>query len=157
MKKLLSFFLALPLLAFMAACNDDDDTPQVEISFTYSGAVVSDGAVYVVKPDTLVVESVNVVPVRQGHKATCTGPVNYWLNGYPLATSFIAPYGVRIPTDGLDVGAYKLSANMGIAEEGYALATALVSVQINVVADSTDIPQPATGLTNEMPVPHTFQ
>lgn len=157
MKKLLALFLMLPMLAFLPACDDDDDMPQVNISFSYSGGVVADGLVYVVKPDTLVVESINVVPVRQGHKAICTGPVNYWLDGYPIATSFISPFGVRIPTDGLEIGTHTLSANMGIAEEGYSLATAMVSMKISVVADTDDIPQPSGGTTTEMPVSHTFE
>lgn len=159
MKKLLFFMLALPLMAIaVSSCSDDDkDLPQVKIGFTYSNGVVSDGQVYVVQPDTLSVDSISVTAVRAGHVAACVGPVNYWLDGYPQGSSFIAPFGISILSGDLELGTHTLTVNMGIAEEGYALATAVTSIKINVVADSADIPSSAVGLSNEMPVDYSFQ
>lgn len=158
MKKLLLFLLALPLLAIaVSSCDSDKDLPQVKIGFTYTNAVVSDGRVYVVQPDTLYIDSISVVPLSPGHVAACVGPVNYWLDGYPLGASFMPPFGIGIPTGSLMVGTHTLTVNMEIAEEGYALATAVSAIRFNVVADSTDIPSSATGLSNEMPVDFSFE
>ncbi|MCM1292151.1 MAG: hypothetical protein NC111_00315 [Bacteroides sp.] len=158
MKKLYLLLLALPLMFAAVSCHDDDDDmPQVKISLNYENGAVNGSNVYVVKPDTLVIESVNVTAVRPGHVATCVGPVNYWLSGYPIGTSFIAPFGARIATNDLEVGQYSLTLTMGIAEEGYSLATAMASVMVNVVADANDIPVPATGLSDEMPIDFKYQ
>lgn len=156
MKKLLALLCALPLLIGMAACDDDGDLPQVDINFNFSNAIVSDGTVYVVSPDTLVVEGITVKPTRPNHVATCVGPVNYWLNGVPVYTTFVAPFGVEIPTEDLTPGAYTLTANMGIAEEGATLATAVTQVKIVVVTDQTEIPQP-DGDSSNLPVTHKFE
>ncbi len=156
MKKLLALLCALPLLIGMAACDDDDNLPQVDISFNFSNATVSNGTVYVVSPDTLIVEGITVRPTRPNHVATCVGPVNYWLDGVPVYTTFLAPYGVKIPTEDLTPGSYTLTANMGIAEEGATLATAVTQVKIVVVADQTEIPQPGDDPSN-LPVTHKFE
>lgn len=156
MKKLFILLCSLPLLMSMAACDDDDNLPQVDISFEFSNATVSNGTVYVAQPDTLIVEGITVTPTRPNHVATCVGPVNYWLNGAPIYTTFIAPYGVKIPTDDLTPGTYTLTANMGIAEEGATLATAVTQVKIAVVADASEIPQPG-GDSSHLPVAHKFE
>ncbi len=42
MKKFLSLFLALPMLAFVASCDDDDSkVPDVSVSIEYSGGTLS--------------------------------------------------------------------------------------------------------------------
>lgn len=157
MKKLALFLLALPMMAFVASCSDDDDNlPQVDINFTYQNAVVASGEVYVVQPDTFAIESINVTASRPNHVATCVGPVNYWLDGYALGSTFVAPFGIRIPTDALSLGRHTLTINMGIAEEGSALATAVSSVSFNVVADEADIPVPAAGTQTNQAVAYTF-
>lgn len=157
MKKLFSLLLALPLLTLVWSCGDDDDNlPQVDISFNFANATVSNGTVYVVKPDTLVLDGVLVKATRPGHVATCVGPVNYWLDGYPQGSTFLDPFGLDIYTENLDLGIHTLTANMGIAEEGCSLATAVASIKIAVVADSTSIPVPAGG-SGSVPVAHTFE
>lgn len=150
--------LVLPVLAFVASsCDDDDDTPQVEISFTYRNGVVAENSVYAVQPDTLVIESINVKAVREGHKAIATPPVNFWLDGVPVGTSFVAPYSIAFPTEKLALGRHALDVSMGIAEEGYALSTAVARVYINVVADEADIPSTGGGATNVQPVTYTLK
>ena len=158
MKKFTLFLLALPLMAFFAtSCDDDDNSlPQVDINFSYANAVVSSNEVYVVQPDTFVVESINVTASRPDHVATCVGPVNYWLDGYALGSTFVAPFGISIPTDNLTLGRHTLTVNMGIAEEGSALATAVSAITFNVVADSTDIPVPAAGTTTSQAVAYSY-
>jgi len=157
MKKLvLLFLMALPVVVGLSSCGDDDDMPQVNISFTYENGAVVDGQVYVVRPDTLIIASVNVTAIRPNHVAACVGPVNYWLDGRPIGSTFIAPFGIGIPSEAIELGQHTLSVNMGVAEEGYSLATAMTSIKINVVDDSADIPVHSVEPTNEMTVPYTF-
>lgn len=141
MKKILLTLLALPLLA-ITACSSDDDKPQVNVDLSYGNSTVANNEVYVVKPDTFKVTSVKVTPVREGHKAT-NGPVSYFLNGVPLGTNPVQPFGIAIPTDDMETGAYSLQLSMPILEEGCELANGLVSVTVNVVASADDIPSAA--------------
>lgn len=155
MKKFLSILLALPLLTAFTSCHDDDNLPQVDINVTYASPVV-DHAVYVVKPDTLKVERVNVVATRPGHVAT-NGPVSYWFNGVPLGTSFAPPFSIKIPTDNLTTGSYSLTMEMTVLEEGCEMATLTSSVKVCVVDNESEIPEPAGGETRDMPVEYTIR
>ena len=159
MKKLIYLLLALPMMALaLTSCDDsDDDNPQVKIDFSYSGAVISESQVYVVQPDTLCIDSIGVSAVRPGHKAMCVGPVNYWIDGVPVGSNFLPPFGICIKSADLSVGSHTLTAQIGIAEEGYALSTAVTSIRINVVADEADIPVPAGGTRTSMPVEFALQ
>ena len=67
MKKLVYLLLALPLMVIAAACSDDDSNlPDVSIHVDYKNAKVVDRQVYVVKGDTLVVDSIYVKSNREG-------------------------------------------------------------------------------------------
>ncbi len=155
MKKFLSILLALPLLVSFTSCHDDDNLPQVKINVTYASPVV-DHAVYVVKPDTFKVESVNVVALRPGHVAT-NGPVSYWFNGVSLGTNFAPPFGIKIPTENLSVGSYFMTMEMTVLEEGCEMATLTSSVKVCVVEDESEIPESAGGETRSMPVEYTIR
>lgn len=157
MKILKLLFLTMPLLAAFAACSDDNEMPQVDISLTYRNAKVVNEAVYVVKPDTLFVDSVSVTAVRQGHIAGVFGPVNYYLDGVFVGSNPIIPNGMGILTEKLDPGTYSLGLSMNVAEEGCELATALVSVKMVVVSDPSEIPSSAGGDVNEQIVDHKFK
>ncbi len=139
MKKIL-FLLALPLFAMLLSCSDEDDLPQVSISLTYDeNATIVGNEVYVVKPNSFVVESLNVEAVRPGHTAT-NGPVAYWFDGIPLGVNPVEPFGITIPTENLLVGRHRLAMEFRVAEEGCGLATASALVIVHVVKDVTDIP-----------------
>lgn len=156
MKKLWFLLLALPLLGMMTSCDDDDKLPQVNISLEYNNATVVDDAVYVVRPDSLIVASVVLTPVREGKYVT-NGPVSYWLNGAPVAVNPYAPFGVKIPTDRLAVGKYVLTLEMTVAEEGCQLATAMAQVQVNVVENASDIPESSGGAATQMDLVYTLK
>lgn len=157
MKKLALSLLVLPMMAFIASCSDDDnELPQVDINFSYENAVVSSNEVYVVQPDTFVIESINVTATRPNHVATCVGPVNYWLDGHALGSTFVAPFGISIPTESLSLGRHTLTVNMGIAEEGSSLGTAVSAITFNVVADASDIPVPAAGMQTSQTVAYHY-
>lgn len=157
MNKIFTALLALPLLMLASACSDDDSLPQVDVSFSFSNATVNDDMVYVLQPETLVVESVNVKAVRPGHTAVCVGPVNYWVDGIPVGASFESPFGIELPSDRLSVGVHTLTANMGIAEEGCALATIVASVKFTVVADAADIPVTDDDRSSELYVKYVYE
>lgn len=154
MKKLLFALIALPMLAMLASCSDDDNMPNVYIDLTYGNSSVSDRDVYVVKPDTFKVTSVQVTAVNENHKAT-NGPVSYFLNGMPLGTNPVYPYGISIPTDKLETGTYALQLLMPIYEVDCEMATALTNVAVHVVADAADIPSDA--VTAPQRVDYTFK
>lgn len=140
MKKLLLFLVAFPLLSIGAISCSDDKTPDVNVFAEYENAVVSNGKVYVVKGDTLVVDSLYVEATNPSHKAMIIGPVSYYMNSYPLARVIVPPYRLAIPTDSLEEGAYQLQMAMNVAEEGYELAGLATAVTVNVVGTAADIP-----------------
>ena len=57
MKKFPYLLLLLPL-GFLASCNSDDDLPDVDITVTFDNVVEGEDAIYVVKGDTLKIESI---------------------------------------------------------------------------------------------------
>ncbi len=134
--------MALSLSGSFTSCSSDDEKPQVNIDLTYGNASVIDGQVYVVQPDTFKILSVAVTPVREGHKAT-NGPVSYFMNGVPMGTNPVAPFGVNILTSELTPGAYAVQMFMPVYEEGCELANAVAQIQLNVLSDSTQLPSAA--------------
>lgn len=155
MKKLFLALLALPLIGMMTACSSDDDMPQVNIDLNYGNSTVVDNQVYVVKPDTFKIESVTVTAAREGKKAT-NGPVSYFINGVPLGTNPVAPYGIELPTDDMEVGSYAIQLYMPIYEQGCELASSVSEIRLNVVADSADIPTAAVPTVMQR-VAHTYK
>lgn len=157
MKKLLFLLLALPLLGLAVSCDDDDNLPKVDITFSYTNGTVVGSQVYVVKPDTLYIDGISVKAVNTDHEATIAGLVTYYIDGQ-MPGLVVSPY-ERIPivTEGLSIGQHNLSVAMNVAEEGCALASAVAGVRFNVVADSTDIPSAASGYSNQMPVEYTLK
>lgn len=148
MKRLFYLLIALPLLGFAAVSCDDDKAPNVDVMIDYVNATVSNGSVYVVKGDTLVVDSLYVSAVNTSHNATIVGPVSYYFNGLPIGRVIVPPYKLYIPTSDLDVGAYQLQMTMTVAEEDYPLGICSSEATINVVSSVADIPSdPTEGTT----------
>lgn len=143
MKKLTLLLLALPLIATLITSCDDDNTPDVNVGIRYANAVAPDGTVYLVKGDTLTIDSLWVTAVNTKHNASIVGPVTYLMQGVPLARVIPAPYKFRIPTDSATTGNYTLGVAMNVAEEDCTLASAAVSLAVSIVADSTQIPADA--------------
>lgn len=156
MKKLIYLLFVLPLLGIAVSC-DDNDLPDVNISFDYTNGTVVNNMVYVVQPDTLYIDAINVTPVNSSKQAIVVAPVNYWLDGYPCGLSNVQPFAFAIPTDQLSIGQHTLTVNMHIAQEGAALASMVGSIKINVVADSTDIPTSAGGEVTTQQVAYSLQ
>lgn len=59
MKKLFYLMmLALPMI--FVACDDDDNLPRVDITVDFDNVANVDGVLYIVKGDSLIVNSINV-------------------------------------------------------------------------------------------------
>lgn len=154
MKKFFLALMALPLVAALTACHDDDDMPQVNLKVQYNSPVV-DGEVYVVKPNDFKIESVDVTAVREGHKAT-NGPVSYFINAIPVGTNPVSPYGITIPTADLEIGKFVVQMVMPIYEVDCTMATAVSQITVNVVENESDIPETAVP-SNGQTLEYTFQ
>ncbi|MBO4955767.1 MAG: hypothetical protein J6C77_05130 [Muribaculaceae bacterium] len=160
MKKILSILTILALCAgVFTACDDDDDkAPQVKISFTYGSTVkVVDGDLYVVKGTPFTVDAINCTAVRPNTTAMVTGPVSYWLDAAPMGTTYVSPFGVSLDTDALAVGRHFITVQMGIAEEGCALAMAVAEVDFNVVSEESQIPTPGGDDSSTQPIDYTLK
>ena len=60
MKKILFLVLVLPLL--VVSCNDDEnDLPNIDFEVSITGGINIDGVLYVIKGDTLSIDSVDVI------------------------------------------------------------------------------------------------
>ena len=134
MKKLFYLLFALPLLAFMASCDDDDkDLPNVDITIDYSGAVEVDGVVTLAQGEVLTINAINVTSVNTKKKAIL-GNVTYYIDGEPVGTTGVAPYSAEVSTDGLDVGAHSLAFFAQVLEEGKAPGFAVFSFPFMLTA-----------------------
>ncbi|MDE6382723.1 MAG: hypothetical protein K2J17_00625 [Paramuribaculum sp.] len=160
MKKLLSIvaLLALCVVTFSACSDDDEKAPQVTLHFTYGDAVkVVNTDLYVVKGDPFSIDAITCQAVRPNGVAIITGPVNYWLNDVPFGTAFQSPFGITIATESMPVGRYQLTIQMGLAEEGCALGTAVTALTFNVVEDVDQIPIPAGDDSQTQPVSYSLR
>lgn len=145
MKKFIYLLLALPLFA-LTACSDDDDLPDVNINVDYTGATMSDGAIYVVQGEPFAITSITATAVRPGKNAAVTN-VTYGLDGWVVGTSVNSPFPAEFDTSTLEVGKHILSLSMIIAEEGCEIATGYFATTMYVVASSDELPTPSESET----------
>lgn len=140
MKQLNFALLAFPLALLLGGCgNDNEKLPSAEVSITCSGATRVDNVLYVVMPNDLVIESVDVVSQRADRKAMTTN-VTYSIDGTFYYTNPTPPYGVTISSVDLGLGMHYLKLTLPLLEEGCSIATATASTQIMVVASTDDVP-----------------
>jgi hypothetical protein len=141
MKKLFYLFaMALPLAFCASSCDDDDDLPDVEISVAFSGCQNVDGTLFVVQGDTLSIDSVTVTNLEKGKAAVLTSATYYW-DAVCLGTAIVQPYSFKIATSTLTaVGEHLLQIETPILAVDKSAAVGIVSYNVQVVADSLDIP-----------------
>lgn len=141
MKKFLSLLLAVPMLAMLASCDDDDtkDIPDVNISIEYTGGSLSDGTMYVVQGDELDITALKVTPAAGTGQATLAN-VTYFLDGYPFFATGISPWGVTIDTSDIAVGSHTLSVRAQILQVDKSLGFGIFNYPIDVVSSSSDLP-----------------
>ncbi len=140
MKKFLFALMALPLMTAFTSCSDDDDVPDVDIKLEFAATnTVINNEVYVVKPEDIQVVAVKVTSNIKDQNAG-TSNVSYFLDGYPMGTNYISPYGINIPTKDLDPGTYNLAYSLPVFQENHSIGSAAGGMKIHVVADAADIP-----------------
>lgn len=137
MKKLLYLLLLLPL-GFLASCDSDNDLPDVDITVTFDNVVEGEDAIYVVKGDTLKIQSVTCK--GNDNKQAMVNEVTYVLDGFPLGTSIIAPYGAEIATDNFSAGKFLLGMRMNVLQVDKSLAFGVISFGFKVVDNAADLP-----------------
>ncbi len=143
MKRLYYLLLALPL-AFFASCDDDNDLPEVTFDVTMSGGVESEGQIYVVQGETLMVDEVKVT--SDTNSAATLGATTYFWNGLPVGTTIVVPFAWEFNTTGLEPGAYSMQIQTNVYQTDKAPAVALLSYRINVVASADDLPAGSVAL-----------
>lgn len=132
MKKFLYFLLALPLLAFVASCSDDDkDLPQVSISVDYTGAVEEDGVLVVTQGQPFTIDAIKATSLNG--KKTTLGNTTYYLDGEPFYATGVAPFGCEIDTDLLPVGDHVLSFYTQVFQVDKEVGFSLYGLKIKVV------------------------
>jgi hypothetical protein len=142
MKKLLfACLLALPLAFVAPSCDDDENLPDVELNVSFSGAKFIDGALFVVQGDTITIDSVTVTNLEKGKAAALMSATYYW-DAFRLGTAVVQPYKFQIVTnDSTPVGQHLLQIETPILADDKSAAIGVVSYAVEVVADSTEIPQ----------------
>jgi len=148
MKKFYFLLLALPLLALLSACDDDDKSiPEVSLSIKYSGGTLNDGTLYVVAGETLKIEALIVKPAP-GTGNAALGQTTYFWDGKPFYTTGVAPFSVDIDTSEMSEGDHKLSVNTQIFQEGKSLGWGIFRYKVVVVAAPEDQPGDEGGGTD---------
>ena len=139
MKKFFSLLLAVPMLAMLASCDDDNsnDLPDVSVSIEYSGASMEDGVLTIPQGQTLTIDALKVIPA-EGTQEAALGNVVYYLDGFPIYATGIAPHGCEISTENLSEGAHILSVHAQILQVGRPMGYGLFRYTMQVVAPSED-------------------
>ncbi|MCM1068163.1 MAG: hypothetical protein NC418_11380 [Muribaculaceae bacterium] len=140
MKKFLTMMLmALPLLG-LTACHDDDDVPDVDFNIAIENAVRADGYLYVVQGETMEVASIEVKNNDAGKPAMITAANYYWDYRY-IGSSIEPPYGMEIEiSETTPTGEHLLEIECPLFAEDKAAATAIVSFNVKVVSDQSELP-----------------
>lgn len=147
MKKIYYFLIALPLLALISACSDDDkDLPKVDITIQYSGAVDEGGVITLAQGKVLTIDAINVTPVEASKKAVL-GNTTYMMDGVPFFSTGVAPFGAEIDTSNLAVGTHTLSFYSQVFQDGKTPAFAIYSYPVNIT-DPADDPGDGGGTVN---------
>lgn len=146
MKKLLYLLLALPLAFFATSCNDDDNLPDVDVTFTFDNAVVKDGVVYVNQDSTLSITNIQTKSVGSD-KAALIANIRYFWNGFPAPGLTWSNFPIEIPMPQMPLvseGYNVLGMNASILQVDKSMAFTYFRIPIATVADESSFPD---GLT----------
>lgn len=148
MKKFYYLLLALPLLTFLSACDDDDkNIPEVSLSIEYSGGTLNDGVLYVVEGETLKIDALVVKPAPGTGKAVL-GQTTYLWDGIPFYTTGVAPFSVDIDTSDMAEGNHTLTVNSQIFQEDKSIGWGIFQYKVVIVAAPEDQPGDEGGGTD---------
>jgi len=142
MKKLFYLLLLMPL-AFFAACNDDDNLPEVDFTISMSNVTYIDKAYYAVKGDTVKVNGVSVKSIENGKAATITG-VRYYLDYLPIMTDpILAPFSTSFLTKDLPARTYNFGVTATILQVDKSICNAAVNIPLKIVESKEKLPDGA--------------
>lgn len=152
MKKFLySLLLAIPMLGFVSCSDDDNNLPDVDFSYEYEGAQLSDGKLYVAQGEAFEITSINVKNNEQGKGAGITA-ANYYWDGQFIGTVIQPPFGCEFQTSDITgIGEHEISIFCPVYAVGKEVATAHLIIEVEVVASPEDLPVPPTGDDNDNP------
>lgn len=137
MKKILFLVLVLPLL--IVSCNDDEnDLPNIDFEVSITGGINIDGVLYVIKGDTLSIDSIDVISLD--NKGAAIGAVTYFWDYFPIATNPFVPYGLKIATDRMHIGNHLLQMECPVYVVDYPILTAYFTYPIKLVESVDSIP-----------------
>lgn len=157
MKKIFYLALLATVLPFaLSSCSDNgDDIPDVAFNMEVGGgAVMNNNTIYVAQGDTLAIESLGVTNL-ESDKAAAVTYANYYWDYNLLGVTRILPYSfdILISKDA-PVGEHVLTVEAGVVAVDKAPAVAVVNYQVQVVADSTQLPsQPDSNIATMITTP----
>lgn len=134
------------MFAVLASCDDDDtkNIPDVSVSIEYSGAAMEDGVLYVTEGQPLNIDALVVTPAPGTGKAMLGNTV-YYVDGYPVYATGVAPFSVEISTEGLQPGNHTLSVHSQIFQVDKSMGWGIFRYNFEVVA-AEDMPSdPGSG------------
>ncbi len=145
-KKLLPLALLLMALPFvLSSCTNDDDLPNIDYSLQLSGGVYdqTNGYIYVVRGETLEIESISVRNLDSNKNAAITGAEYFWDYNF-LGNSPMPPYGFNITiSDQTALGEHQLTIRTGVVAVDKEPAVGIVNYTVVVVESEDDLPASA--------------
>lgn len=142
-KKFLPLALLLLALPFvLSSCSNDDDLPNVDYTLQFSGGVLDQqtGFIYVVRGETLEIESLSVRNLDSNKNAAITGAEYFWDYQF-LGSSPMPPYGFNITIgDETALGEHQLTIRTGVVAVDKEPAVGIVNYTVVVVEDESDLP-----------------
>lgn len=133
MKRFLYLLFALPLLALITSCDDDEkNLPNVSVSVDYSGATYADGTFTVKQGEEFAITALKVIPA-EGTKEATLGRTIYFIDGFPIYETIVSPFGVKIDTGTLEIGKHLLQVRTTIFQVDKEVATGLFTYTLDVI------------------------
>lgn len=145
----------IPMLGFVSCSDDDKNLPNVDFSYEYEGAQLSDGKLYVAQGETFEITAINVKNNEQG-KGAGIGAADYYWDGRFIGTSIQPPFGCEFPTtEATPVGLHQISIFCPVYAVDKEVATANILIDVEVLATPEELPVPPTGDDDENENPDT--
>lgn len=143
-------FLPIALLVFalpfvLSSCSNDDDLPNIDYTLQLSGGVLDQntGNIYVVRGETLQIESISVRNLDSNKTAAITGAEYFWDYNF-IGNSHVPPYGFDITvSDETALGEHQLTIRTGVVAVDKEPAVGIVNYTVVVVESAADLPSTA--------------
>lgn len=141
-KLLLSLILALPLMLTFTGCSDDDDLPEVNVTFTFQNAVAKNGVIYAVESKPLGISNIVTRAANSDKDAALANVYFYW-NYIPAPGITWSPLPIYISLEKMPLvenGANRLGLEATVLEVDKTMSHCYMEVPIVVVDSEEDLP-----------------